>query len=115
MKRGDVVIVDFSATNPAAGVRPALVVQNDPDNARMQNTIVAQITGNVSRAHEPNQLLIDQTHPDWSSSGLRRSSVVNCSALAQIDQNDIRRTIGSLTVATMLEIDECLKAALGIV
>ena len=32
--RGDVVIVDFRPTNPAAKVRPALVIQNDRDNTR---------------------------------------------------------------------------------
>ncbi|HUG94493.1 MAG TPA: hypothetical protein VML55_26990 [Planctomycetaceae bacterium] len=30
--RGMVVIVDFTPTNPASGVRPALVVQNDRDD-----------------------------------------------------------------------------------
>ena len=62
--RGDVVIVDFRPTNTAAKVRPAVVVQNDRDNARMKNTIIAQITSNVGRALEDTQLLIDQAHPD---------------------------------------------------
>ena len=48
MKRGDILIVDFSVYNPQEKVRPALAVQNDRDNARMKNTIVALITGNVS-------------------------------------------------------------------
>jgi mRNA interferase MazF len=50
--RGDVVIVDFYPTDPRSKVRPALVVQNDRDNARMKRTIVIQITSNVSRSHE---------------------------------------------------------------
>jgi mRNA-degrading endonuclease toxin of MazEF toxin-antitoxin module len=64
MKRGDILIVDFSVYNPQEKVRPALAVQNDRDNARMKNTIVALITGNVSRAGEPTQFLLDATHPD---------------------------------------------------
>ena len=35
-RRGDVVIVDFSPNDPRAKVRPALIVQNDRDNVRMQ-------------------------------------------------------------------------------
>ena len=54
VQRGDVVVVDFTPTMPAASVRPALVVQNDRDNARMRNTIVAQVTSNLRRAGEDN-------------------------------------------------------------
>lgn len=75
IQRGDVVVVDFAPTQPNAGVRPALIVQNDRDNNRTTNTIVAQITSNISRAHEPTQFLIDQNHPDWLQSGLHRPSV----------------------------------------
>lgn len=110
--RGSLVIIDFSATNPRAGVRPALVVQNDVDNRRMSNTIVAQVTTNTHRASEPTQHLIDAAHADWASSGLRHTSVVNCSNLATIAKADIRKTIGTLSSATMSRIDGCLKAAL---
>jgi len=109
-----VVIVDFTPTNPAAQIRPALVVQNDRDNARMGNTIVAQITTNIRRAGQDTQLLIDSTHHDWPASGLRHPSVVNCSNLATIDQRDVTRRIGSLSAATMKQVGHCLKAALGI-
>lgn len=68
-QRGNVVIVDFG---PQAKTRPALVVQNDRDNARMTNTIVVQITSNVSRSQEQTQYLIDVSHADWKRSGLLR-------------------------------------------
>jgi mRNA-degrading endonuclease toxin of MazEF toxin-antitoxin module len=82
--RGDVVIVDFYPTDPRAKVRPALVVQNDRDNARMQRTIVVQITSNVGRSHEDTQYLIDSAHPDWAMSGLRIASAVNAANLATV-------------------------------
>ena len=110
--RGDIVIVDFRPTNPSAKVRPAVVVQNDRDNSRMKNTIIAQITSNIARALEDTQLLIDQAHPDWVASGLRLPSVVNSSNLATVLQTQITHTIGHLSDATMAEIDKCLKAAL---
>jgi mRNA-degrading endonuclease toxin of MazEF toxin-antitoxin module len=112
--RGSLVIIDFSATSPRAGVRPGLVVQNDADNARMHNTIVVQVTTNVRRAGEPTQHLIDATHPDWAASGLRHPSVVNCSNVATIAKVDIRKTIGTLSPATMAHVDSCLKAALNL-
>lgn len=81
--------------------RPALVVRNDRDNARMQNAIVALITGNVRRAGEPTQLLLDGKHPDFPASGLHKDSVVNCANLITIRQQDVLRTIGTLSRNTM--------------
>ena len=70
MKRGDIVIVDFSLTNPGAGIRPAVVIQNDRDNGRIQNTIVAQVTSNIRRAHEDTQILIDQNSQGLAEVGI---------------------------------------------
>jgi mRNA-degrading endonuclease toxin of MazEF toxin-antitoxin module len=55
VKRGDVVLVDYPFTTGGVRVRPALVNQNDRDNARLTNTIIAQISGNTFRVHEANQ------------------------------------------------------------
>jgi mRNA interferase MazF len=110
MNRGNLVIIDFRSMNPAFGVRPALILQNDKDNARMRNTIVAQVTPNIRRAGEETQYLIDPAHPDWASSGLHKPSVVNCSNIYTVQQNDVAKVIGSLSKGSMQEIHECLKA-----
>lgn len=114
MNRGQLVIIDFRAVNPALGVRPALVLQNDKDNARMSNTIVAQVTTNIRRADQETQYLIDSTHPDWRASGLQRPSVVNCSNLYTVDQKDVAKVIGAVSKQTMKKINQCLKAVLDI-
>jgi mRNA interferase MazF len=114
MKRGDIVTVDFSQYDPRDKVRPALVLQNNRDNARMAKTIVAFITSNVRRIGEDTQYLIARGHPDFPASGLRRDSVVSCSNLYTIQQSDVTRIIGRLTQATMDQIDSCLKAALDL-
>ena len=52
MKRGDVVLIDYPfSAGGGSKVRPALVVQADRNNRRLQDTIVALITSNVSRCH----------------------------------------------------------------
>jgi mRNA-degrading endonuclease toxin of MazEF toxin-antitoxin module len=114
MNRGDLIIVDFRPMNPKAGVRPALVVQNNRDNARMSKTVVAQVTTNTRRAGADTQLLIDASHPDWASSGLHHPSAVNCSNIYTIEQVDVAKIIGHLSTATMQQINGCLKAALEI-
>lgn len=114
MNRGDIVIVDFRSTMPAAGVRPALFIQNDVDNGRMANTIVVQVTTTLHRHLEKTQILIDTAHADWTNSGLLRPSVINCSNIYTVRQSDIAKVIGSLADVTMNEIENCLKVALDL-
>jgi mRNA interferase MazF len=71
VQRGDVVLVDYPyAAGSGTKVRPVLVIQNDRDNQRLLNTIVAQITSVTRRALEPTQLLIEIATPAGQQSGL---------------------------------------------
>lgn len=114
--RGDVVIVAFPFVSGGAGKnRPALVIQTDRNNQRLQNTIVAMITGNTRLATtEPTQLLIDPATADGQTSGLAYPSAVKCENLYTISQQDIVRTLGSLSPSLMSRVDDCLKASLGL-
>jgi mRNA-degrading endonuclease toxin of MazEF toxin-antitoxin module len=83
MTRGDVVIANFPFQDvPGAKVRPALVVQNNSDNAALPNTILAMITGNLADAGRPTNLLVDPTSAEGAGSGLRGPSLVKCENLA---------------------------------
>ncbi len=115
MKRGDVVIVEIPFVDRRGGKkRPALVVQNDRDNRRLANTIVAMISGNVEHAAEATQFLVDPAAPDGASSGLHGPSVVKCCNLFTVYQADVRQIIGQLSQATMTKLEACLKAALDL-
>lgn len=93
--RGDIVMVSFPFSDGGgAKIRPSLVVQRDADNKRLDNTVVAMITGNISHAHESTQLLIDPSTPDGQHSGLRGPSVVKCNVLVTVSQRTILRTLG---------------------
>jgi mRNA interferase MazF len=115
IQRGDVVIVDFSFTDlRVSKVRPALVVQNDADNARRRKTVIVLITGNLRMDGDPSHLLIDPATPDGASSGLHGPSLVSCNNLFTIEQSGILRTIGSLPPTSLARIDACLKVALAV-
>lgn len=87
IRRGDVVLLDYPySSGGGAKVRPALIVQNDRDNHRLTNTIVAQITSVTRRALEPTQLLIEISSPEGQQSGLRQNSVVNCVNILTLDK-----------------------------
>ena len=114
VNRGDVVLVDYPFTTGGAKVRPALVVQNDRDNARMTNTIVAQISGNTARVNEATQHLIELATEPGCGCGLARDSALIATNLLTMHQSDILRVLGSLSAAAMAQIDDCLRVALGL-
>lgn len=115
VSRGDVVLLDFPfPSGRGAKRRPALVVQNDTDNARLLNTIVAQITSVTHRAHEPTQVFIDLATEEGQQSGLLHDSVVNCVNLYTVEQSCILRHLGSLPDALMQQVDDALEAALDL-
>ena len=115
MKRGDVVMVEWPYSDRTGSkFRPALVVQNDTDNARLTNTILAMITSITRRATEPTQLLVDIATPEGTLTGLRQDSVINCINLMTVEQNAVLHIIGSLSTALMQQVDQCLKVALGL-
>lgn len=115
MNRGDVVLVDWPFSGgQGARVRPALVVQNDTDNQRLKNTIIAMITSQTRRAGEPTQILIDITTPAGKQTGLRVNSVINCVNLFTVEQSKVLRSIGRIDGSQMPEVHTALKAALEI-
>jgi mRNA interferase MazF len=113
VQRGEVVLVDYPyAQGVGTKVRPALVIQNDRDNQRLMNTIVAQITGVTRRSGEPTQLLIDISTPEGQATGLRQNSVVNCVNLLTLDKNRVLRKLGTMSASLMQNVNDCLRAAL---
>ena len=116
VQRGDIVLVDFPYSDQTGSkVRPALVVQADVWNQRLDDTILALITSSRHRRVGANtQLLIDISTAEGRQTGLRLDSIIQCENLITYDRALILRVLGSLTASMLSQIDDCLKAALGI-
>ncbi len=114
VSHGDVVLLPISfVSGRGEKVRPAVVVQNDNLNARLNSTVVAIITSTNVRAHaEPSQLFIDIGTPDGRQTGLLHDSTVKAEHLDTVDQRDIVRKIGKLAPNLMQQLERCVKAAL---
>src|SRR5205823_6519782 len=113
MKRGDVVLADFPFQDVAGSkIRPAVVVQNDGDNKKLANTILAMITGNLTDVGRTTNVLIDPATPDGTGSGLLGPSLIKCGNLATVRQHRVIRFIGSLQPAVLQKVNAALKAAL---
>jgi mRNA-degrading endonuclease toxin of MazEF toxin-antitoxin module len=113
-RRGDVVVAAFAYVGGGGSKnRPAVVVQCDRLNTKLQNTVVAMITGNTRLVgKEPTQFLIDPTTAEGQSSGLHKVSAVKCENLLTIAQSDILQTIGHLSDPLKQRLDASLKLAL---
>src|SRR5712692_3240125 len=110
MNRGDVVEVDWQYSDLSGSkTRPAIVVQADFLNGLIDDTILVQIT--TTRHGIPGtEVLLDPAVE--TASGLSRVCVASCVNVVTYDQSLVLRTIGSLSGAAMLQIEDCLKKVL---
>jgi mRNA interferase MazF len=116
VRRGDIVLVDFPYSDKTGRkVRPALVVQADQWNRRLDDTLLAVVTSSSRRRVDAaTQLLIEVATAEGQQTGLRMDSIVQCENLVTYDQSLILRVIGRLGDPAMEQIDACLRAVLGI-
>ena len=114
VERGDVVLLPISfVSGIGSKVRPAVVLQNDTLNGKLNSSIVAIITStNTRAAMEPSQLYIEISSPDGRATGLLHNSTVKCEHLDTIDQRDIHRVIGNFSDALMSRVETCVAVAL---
>ena len=113
-QRGDVVFVDFPFSDRAGSkIRPALVVQCDQNNRRLDDTIVVAITSRKRfAATEATQLLIEVSSVAGKQTGLLYDSAVQCENIVTIDNSFVIRRIGSFDAGLMQRVALCLKASL---
>ena len=110
VRRGDVVIVRF---DPAEGhemtkTRPAVVVQNDVGNRNANTTIVAPVTGTYREY--PFEVFVEA-----DGSPLEKDSSVRLDQIRTMSIPDrIHTVVGSLSEATMADVDDALKLSLGL-
>jgi mRNA interferase MazF len=115
VRRGDVILLPIAfVSGQGTKVRPAVIIQNDNLNSRLNSTVVVIITSTNTRAHsEPSQLFIDINSPDGKQTGLLHNSTVKGEHIDTVDQRDIRRTIGIFSPTLMAQLEQCIKAALS--
>jgi len=114
VNRGDVVLTRVPHVSGGRGKkRPAVVVQADVYKSPRQ-TIVVEITSNLTEASDPANLLIDVTTSDGQATGLTRDSVASCFFISTVNTDLIQEVIGKMSPSLMLQLDQCLKTVLGL-
>jgi mRNA-degrading endonuclease toxin of MazEF toxin-antitoxin module len=112
VNRGDVVRVDWPYSDRTGSkVRPTVVVQVDSLNHLIADTILVLIS-RTRRAVGTTEVALDPAVE--TGCGLRYPSVVSCNNLLTLDQGLIAQIIGRLSATAIQQIDDRLKAVLGL-
>jgi mRNA interferase MazF len=111
VKRGDVFYAELDPVigSEQGGVRPVLIIQNDVGNQHSPTTIVAAITGQLTKAKLP-------THVDLAGreNGLAKNSVVLVEQVRTIDKTRLKEYICTLDKQIMEQVDQALLISMGV-
>lgn len=111
IKRSEIYWVDWERGKGSeqAGIRPALIIQNDVGNRVSPTTIIASLTSAPNRTYP---FLVEFTKEE---SGLEKDGAVDLAAIMTIDKMRLNDKCGQLTSRKMSEVDQAIKISLGLV
>jgi mRNA interferase MazF len=113
IERGQIYWVDLGdaiGSRPAKKRRPVLVIQGQAYNqSRLATVIVAAITSNTALAAMPGNVFLPAL-----SSGLKRDSVVNVTALITLNKVNLDGPVGTVSADLLDAIDSGLRRVLSL-
>ena len=110
--RGEIILALVPYTDlSASSTRPALIVS---DGSIGKDIIIAAISSVVRTAANPFDVLVDSSHPEFSITGLKVSSVVRLHRLTTIDHSIVMRRLGRLGPVLQADCDTILAKVLGL-
>jgi mRNA interferase MazF len=112
LTRGDVVLATIPFTDlQSAKLRPALIVS---DGLIGKDVILVAISSVVRPTGHEFDVVLSSQHPDFSLSGLLRTSVVRAHHLITVEDRVIVRYLGRLGDRWLNEVTEKLRTVIGV-
>ena len=112
LTRGDIVLAAFPYTNLAMQKRrPALVLNENTDQG---DVILAFISSQIPSSPSATSLLLENSDPEFSQTGLKADSVIRLDKIATIERHLITRRLGKLPESRGQEMQQALLQALKI-
>ncbi len=111
MKRGEVWMVDFGVPSgpEQAGIRPAIVLQDDALNQDLETSIVIPLTSKTKRLSIPTTIFFPA-----GEAGLTRESVALCHQVQVRGAARFLSLLGTLSPGRLAEVQAALLDALGL-
>lgn len=110
MFKGDIYTVNLkqSTGSVQAGIRPAIIVQNNIGNQFSPTVIICPIT-TANKKHMPTHCYL------YAVGGLKEHSIALCEQIITVNKTDLIQYIGTVKNKRILEqLDKCIKCSLGI-
>lgn len=112
-KRGEVFYVAFPVqtknSSIQAGIRPAIIVQNNTGNKYSPTIAVVPLTSVIKNENQPTHVVIPE------GNGLEKTSMALAEQLTTVNKFDIRyNLICTLPEHIMKQVDEALKVSLAL-
>jgi len=110
IRRGEIYWVDWNQGRGSeqAGIRPALIIQNDIGNKFGATTIIAALS---TATDKPFPFIVKVTSEE---SGLQKDSIVNLAVIMTVDKTHLNEKCGELSQPKMAEVDDAIKVSLGL-
>ena len=107
--RGEVWLVNWNPSRGSeqAGIRPALVIQNDIGNEKASTTIVSAISSSV-RIYPINVMI------DPPEGGLEYRSIVKTSQILTVSKDRLEKRLGRISAKKMEEVNRAIKLSLDL-
>ncbi len=100
---GQVVLFEFPQINQeGTKLRPALVVRKAP--GPYDDWLICMISSQISQCIADFDEVIDESDPDFESSGLKNSSVVRISRLAVVSKSMLLGAVGEIALGRLEHI-----------
>lgn len=111
MKRGEIWMTDFGPPSgpEQAGVRPAIILQDDALSQDLPTVIVVPLTTKTKRLAIETTLLIPA-----GEAGLPQDSVVLCHQVQVRGKSRLLSRLGELGAARLAEVEDGVLRALGL-
>ncbi|MDP2969805.1 MAG: type II toxin-antitoxin system PemK/MazF family toxin [Deltaproteobacteria bacterium] len=110
LKPGAVVLVNFPFTDlQSSKVRPALVL-----TTKGEDVVILGIFSRVPEDLQESWIKIDEFHPAFNQTGLKRASIIKTEKIAVVHHSLIRKEIGNISSDLMQHVKQTLRKTLKI-
>ena len=111
LKRGDIVLVYYPLISTGLSerkLRPAVIVQCDKNNLRLNDLILIPLTSKTKEKLEETHILIPRNSPEGIKAGIRLDSVIKAETILTLPKSLISKKIGHLHSSVIKKVNKCL-------
>jgi mRNA interferase MazF len=111
LKRGDIVLVYYPLISTGLSerkLRPAVIIQCDKNNLRLNDVILIPLTSKTKEKLEETHTFISKNSPEGIKTGIRLDSVIKAETILTLPKSLISKKIGYLPSSVIKKVNKCL-------